>query len=145
MTPYKYTYVLSDVELGTHFRVDFTLRAPRNGNLALSSRRGDQDSGIIYEIIIGGYVNSKSAIRRCKLCDKGQIEVSTVGIVSDSEDRAFWIEYSDGDVSVGRGEAPPMINQTWSEAEQGERPSTVYLGVSTWRDASGHWIFQNCS
>ncbi|XP_038059829.1 uncharacterized protein LOC119730848 [Patiria miniata] len=138
MTPYEYTYVLPHVNLGTNFRVNFSLRAPRNGNIALSSL--PNDSGVFYEIIIGGYTNTKSAIRTCKACDAGQLQITTNGILSDAEDRLFWIEYNDGNVQVGTGgnSPSPMMSKNWYG---GQRPSTVYVGVSTWQDASGHWFF----
>ena len=55
-----------------------------------------------YEIIVGGWTNSQSAIRRA-LNGENLVTVSTPGILSCDEARPFWIGWQNGNITVGKG------------------------------------------
>lgn len=52
-------------------------------------------------MVVGGWSNTASAIRKDRNVDP-KVKVSTDKIISESEFRGFWIEYSRGLVAVGR-------------------------------------------
>ncbi|KAJ8036335.1 Macrophage mannose receptor 1 [Holothuria leucospilota] len=118
-------------------RVEFEVKAESDVHVSLTSSNTGQ--GQMYEIIIGGWTNTQSVIRLCGSC-KHETEVSTVGILSGSEFRGFWITYeSDGYISVGKyGEGIPFME--WTDPN----PFTVsYIGYSTGYGFQGEFKFCN--
>ena len=55
----------------------------------------------MYEVVIGGWSNTKSVIRRAKQSQQ-KVEASTPSIVSPTEFRGFWITYNNGVIKVGK-------------------------------------------
>merc|ERR1712117_993838 len=56
----------------------------------------------VYEIVIGGWGNSKSVIRKSNQ-GTNQVQASTSNIVSSSEEKQFWASASNGLVQFGHG------------------------------------------
>lgn len=89
-----------------------------------------------YEIVIGGWGNTKSAIR---LIESGphHAEALTPGIVDNNELRGFWIRWHDKTITVGReGESDPFM----SHKDPNLFPIR-YVGICTAYGSSGSWIF----
>ena len=55
------------------------------------------------EVVIGGWNNTKSVIRRAPQDDEGSATLETIDILSCTETRYFWIEWGGNRVRVGRG------------------------------------------
>ncbi|XP_035696631.1 C3 and PZP-like alpha-2-macroglobulin domain-containing protein 8 [Branchiostoma floridae] len=116
----------------------FEVKAERDVHVALSSRQ-DQDLDEIYEIVIGGWDNMRSVIRRSRQ-GYNHVDVQTPNIVSKTEYRTFWIMWSsDGTIAVGRGDEnlPFML---WRDPD----PLPInYAGLkSDWRNVDrkvGQW------
>ncbi|XP_078573406.1 uncharacterized protein LOC144860153 [Branchiostoma floridae x Branchiostoma japonicum] len=119
----------------TASRFTFEVQANHDVHVALSSQNQDLDD--MYEIVIGGWGNSKSMIRRSKQ-GHDHAKVSTVEINSQTEYRAFWITWSsDGTIAVGRGgESQPFMQ--WKDPDP---LSIAYAGYSTGFGSTGQWKF----
>ncbi|XP_070537336.1 C-type mannose receptor 2-like [Ptychodera flava] len=119
-TDYEYTYVPGPLK---NERIMFEVRANSDVHIALSEFNyyvNDQ-----YEIVIGGWHNTKSVIRRCLDCGHEE-EVSTPQILSGSEFRGFWITFVDGTITVGKEGGEAFM--TWTDPN----PMTInYVGYST--------------
>lgn len=77
--------------------LNFEVRAQHNAHIALTSCEADAPP--MYEIFLGGWENSKCAIRFNKeKPDKAEAE--TENCLSGGEYRKFWIKWSYGAVQV---------------------------------------------
>lgn len=95
------------------------------------------DCFVCFQIFIGGWGNSKTAIRRDRQKpDKALAE--TPDILTDAEYRGFWIRWSGGSVAVGKeGEVTPFVS--WDDPE----PFGIgYYGICTGWGASGSWLIE---
>ncbi|XP_035694593.1 uncharacterized protein LOC118428599 [Branchiostoma floridae] len=128
---YRYRWDLPPV---TGSRFEFEVQASGDVNVALSAQ--NQDLSDMYEVVIGGWSNRKSVIRRSKL-GAVQAEAQTPGINSPNQYRRFWITWADGTIAVGRGnEIDPFIQ--WVDPD----PLNIsYAGYSTYMSSSGQWRF----
>ena len=83
------------------------IQACSDGHIGLSEVPG-LSSLNMYEVVIGGWSNSKSVIRRAR---QGHIEVeaSTPDILSCNSMKFFWVTWEDGIIEVGAG---GIIGQT---------------------------------
>lgn len=112
--------------------VQFKVRAANDAHVALTM--GPQETEPMYEVMIGGWGNAKSVIRRNKT-KPDKVEIETPNILNGGEFRGFWIRWDSGIISAGReGEAIPFIS--WSDPE----PFPIhYVGVCTGWGATGTW------
>ncbi|XP_078660571.1 uncharacterized protein LOC144905067 isoform X1 [Branchiostoma floridae x Branchiostoma belcheri] len=124
-----------DLELPGSSPLTFRVKASHTVFIALSWERSNR--GDLYEIVIGGWWNAHSVIRRSH---EGHIKatVATPGILSADELRGFWISWSpDGTIAVGReGEGSPFLQ--WQD------PNPLpfqYLGYSTGYGSTGQFRF----
>ena len=83
-----------------------------------------------YEIVIGGWNNTKSAIRDGKQ-KENKVFIETPNILSATEFREYWIEIRKNDgimISVGKGEErEPFMANTFSKTN-----SISYAGFAGW-------------
>ncbi|KAI8502505.1 CUB and sushi domain-containing protein 1 [Branchiostoma belcheri] len=114
----------------------FRVTANNDVHIALSSARADLPD--MYEIVIGGWSNSESAIRRAP-AGTDQTRVSTAGILSPGEPRGFWISWTeDGVIAAGRdGESSPFMQ--WQDPDP---LPVLYFGYSTGQGSTGQFSFQ---
>ncbi|CAH1268732.1 CSMD1 [Branchiostoma lanceolatum] len=114
----------------------FRVMASNDVHIALSSVRADQPD--MYEIVIGGWSNSESAIRRAP-GGAEETRVSTAGFLSAGESRGFWISWAeDGTVAAGRdGEGSPFMQ--WQDPDP---LPVLYFGYSTGFGSTGQFSFQ---
>ena len=132
-TKYYYRYFTSRANVE---RIEFKVKASNDVHIALSPTSSDHSP--MYEIVISGWKNRKSAIRRCKQC-KNMVVVKTPKFLSPAEYRGFWITYdlATGMLEVGRkGHADGFLS--WTD------PSPVdvkYLGYSTGWGSTGKFKF----
>ncbi|XP_078589314.1 C3 and PZP-like alpha-2-macroglobulin domain-containing protein 8 [Branchiostoma floridae x Branchiostoma japonicum] len=112
----------------------FEARARNDVRIGLSAE--DRDLDYMYEIVIGGDGDTRSFIRR----DVGPrlVEVATPGILSGTEFRGFWIDWSsDGTISVGkRNEHTPFMQ--WTDPHP---LPVLYVGYTTGYGSSGSFKF----
>ncbi|XP_077978663.1 uncharacterized protein LOC144434081 [Glandiceps talaboti] len=129
-TTYQYRYLASSSPVT---RVDFKAKAKNDVHIALSD--GPEDKPALYEIVIGGWGNTQSVIRRSKQGNT-KIEASTPSILSPTEFRGFWITYNNGVIKVGKeGQAAFM---EWTDPT----PLPVNnIGYSTGWGSNGEFKF----
>ncbi|CAH1259009.1 PKDREJ [Branchiostoma lanceolatum] len=124
-----------DMTLPGSSPLTFSVKANSDAHIALSSEGATLND--MYEIVIGGWSNTQSVIRRSP---DGNIEAtaSTPGIVSANEFRDFWVSWTDdGTIAVGReGESSPFMQ--WRDPA----PLGVgYFGYSTGYGSTGEFRF----
>ncbi|KAI8514743.1 hypothetical protein Bbelb_073340 [Branchiostoma belcheri] len=124
-----------DLELPGSSPLTFRAKSSNGVFIALSSERSNR--GHLYEILIGGWHNTQSVIRRS---DEGPAltTVSTPGILPADELRGFWISWApDGTIAVGReGEGSPFMQ--WQDPD----PLPIqYFGYATWYDSAAQFMF----
>ncbi|XP_077862274.1 macrophage mannose receptor 1-like [Saccoglossus kowalevskii] len=107
--------------------------ATNDAHVALSEDQND--AGAFYEIVIGGWDNTQSVIRRCAQC-ANLVEVSTPGILVANKWRGFWITWRDGIIKVGKEDENAFME--WTDPS----PLPVnYAGYSTGRGSEGEFKF----
>lgn len=128
----KLEYQFHPVTSGAlHFKV----RAANDAHIALTP--GPAEGEPMYEIFIGGWGNSKTAIRRDRQKpDKALAE--TPDILTDAEYRGFWLRWAGGSVALGKeGETAPFVS--WDDPE----PFGIgYYGICTGWGATGSWLIE---
>lgn len=89
-----------------------------------------------YEIVIGGWKNTQSVIRRSPQ-GPNLVTVSTKNILNEKEEREFWATAVDGKVVVGRG---LVIGKDIIMQYTDPEPLEVKMvGVNTGYGSNGHW------
>ena len=110
----------------------FSVRSGGDVHITLSN---DKTSESNIEIVIGGWGNGKSVIRRCHHCPSVTSNYGS-GRLSSSEFRHFWITWSsDGTISVGSGSTPGESEFMSTIIQQ----TIDYVGITTGYDSSGEW------
>ncbi|ODN05557.1 C3 and PZP-like alpha-2-macroglobulin domain-containing protein 8 [Orchesella cincta] len=112
--------------------LNFEVKAKHNAHLALTG--SEADAPPLYEIFLGGWENSKCAIRLNKeKPDKALVE--TEGCLAGGEYRKFWLKWNYGTIQVGReGEADAFMEVANPD------PITVrYFGIRTGYGTDGYW------
>ncbi|XP_056004596.1 C3 and PZP-like alpha-2-macroglobulin domain-containing protein 8 [Ostrea edulis] len=113
--------------------VIFDVKACNDAHVILSEQHSDVNNS--YEIVIGGWGNTKSVIRTCKQC---QPRTSFIGNpLSCDSFKSFWISWENGAIRVGRGH---IIGH--GEFMKWTDPSSHlvnYVGISTWPGSSTEW------
>ena len=116
----------------------FQIRACHDAQLALATLPTVADV-LAYQVIIGGWINTKSAIRHRLSYGTGlDAEVETVGILDCQEARGFWVGWAAQRIAVGYGNIP-------FEAEFLSYTDTEYrlvtsVGLSTGHGSDGDWF-----
>ncbi|XP_022086577.1 C3 and PZP-like alpha-2-macroglobulin domain-containing protein 8 isoform X2 [Acanthaster planci] len=132
-TPNRYSYQFVEKEEGMDF-FTFMCKAKNDAHIALAAT---QDSYQLYEIVLGGWDNTRSWIARSKRGDALETDL-TSDIVSWDEFRAFWISWQGGNIQVGHGEVPS--NESVIMSWQDDNPMPVqYIGFTTGSGSLGEF------
>ena len=125
------------------------MQAPIINNFSLNFEvKGIYDAHILlspcskcdgYEIVIGGWRNTQSAIRDGKQKITDELRRDTPNILSPTEFRPFWIKITESDevrISVGRGgEGEPFMETTFSK-----KYNILYAAFAAWKtDNINEW------
>ncbi|XP_067668468.1 uncharacterized protein [Haliotis asinina] len=115
----------------------FQVRAESNVHVALLQEDGVTCSNT-YEIVIGGWKNTQSVIRKGRHND--QRVTARHRPLSATEFRDFWISWNDGVISVGTGMTVDVGRfMSWRDPS----PQSVrYIAVSTGCGSTGLWQFE---
>ena len=115
----------------------FTVRAKNDAHLGFFSEGQEK----FYEIVIGGWTNTKSVIRRIipfPVVDYD--ETATPNILNANEDRPFWADARNGLIRFGSGSVIGNdIILSWQD-NQPLNPS--YVGFMTGWGSSGIWKYK---
>ena len=117
--------------------MEFEVKASNDAHLALSQYYGIWKNNS-YEIVIGGWINKKSVIRKCDQC-KYSKSFDHSPLKAD-EYRPFWISWEGGLIKVGSGKQPNGVFLEWQDPD----PIPVnYIGIRTGWGSTGSWKFNN--
>ena len=137
-TPNLYKYILlSDygivIENLVNDSINFKVQASRNVQVALMSSNTDQDP--LYEIVLGGWVNSKSVIRD----SKEGVALATHGgqVLNQTEYRKFYISWRDGRIRVENGSKATIME--WTDTSSPLKIRNI--GILTRGGSTGNWKF----
>ncbi|XP_071950454.1 uncharacterized protein [Antedon mediterranea] len=131
---YEYRFDNPILQVETTTRIEFSVVAKNDVHIALSS--SPEVMIPMYEIVIGGWENTQSVIRRCAQCPDKKIYFEA-GIISVDEFTKFWISFVNGSIRVGLEGSDHFME--WDDPY----PFPVkYVGFSTWYNIKG--IFQFC-
>ncbi|XP_078665528.1 uncharacterized protein LOC144907954 [Branchiostoma floridae x Branchiostoma belcheri] len=124
-----------DIALPVSSPLTFSVMAENDVHIALSSQAAALND--TYEIVIGGWNNTQSVIRRAPDGDN-EVTVSTQDILSSDEFRGFWISWAaDGTIAAGRdGESSPFMQ--WRDPNP---LGIAYFGYSTGWGSAGEFRF----
>lgn len=115
--------------------ITFDVKCKNDAHIALLS--SEEVTNPIIEVFIGGWDNTKSAIR-FNQAKPDKAEEQTPGIVSPDEYHRFWIRFHDHVIQVGReGEAVPFL--VWENTDE-PFEITHYAFTTGW-GSSGTWVF----
>ncbi|KAJ8017844.1 C3 and PZP-like alpha-2-macroglobulin domain-containing protein 8 [Holothuria leucospilota] len=130
-TSYYYRYLRLSIGIS---HIEFGAKANSDVHLALSP---SENSSELYEIVIGGWNNTQSVIRRCEQCSHLVTEATDL-YLSANEFRWFWITFdSNGAIAVGRKDESTSFMK-WADPDPLE---VQYLGYSTGFGSSGQFRF----
>ena len=119
----------------------FTVDAKNDAHIGFFSEKKScpiHCSNEMYEIVIGGWANSQSVIRRGSQGSNKDLK-ATLNILKSNEDRSFWADAKDGLVRLGKGKVIGYdIVMKWQD-NQPLDPS--YVGFMTGWGSSGIWKF----
>ncbi len=113
----------------------FEVQACNDAHVALSTSRGNTRSNT-YEIVIGGWGNAKSAIRRGRQ-DRELAFPNTPGIVDCANPRPFWISWQGGRIRLGKGHI--VGSDVAAEYQDAHAYVVNYVSVSTGWGSTGQW------
>ena len=83
----------------------------------------------MYEIVIGGWDNSQSVIRRGSQ-DSNKDLKATLNILKSNEDRSFWADAKNGLVRVGKGKVIGYnIVMKWQDLLYSSQSQALSLGL----------------
>ncbi|XP_072020213.1 macrophage mannose receptor 1-like [Amphiura filiformis] len=115
----------------------FEVQADNDVHIGLSPIEGDADP--MYEIVIGGYGNTLSAVRRCKQC-ANEIDAPTPSILNINEWRGFWITFN---INTGKMEIGKEAHAAFLTYTDPDPIDVQYVGYSTGWGSEGRFRFCN--
>ena len=120
----------------------FQVQASNDAHVLLSSIASDSDPAQLYEIVLGGWADTGSAIRKVKQ-GYNYAWVSTIGLVSASEFRWFWVSWAGGKIAVGQGQ---IVGQSvfMSYVDPTATPVNNIAFATGW-GATGQWVFSGAA
>ena len=92
---------------------------------------------IFYQTGIGGWGNTKSAIRCDRHCYPFDFEVSKDDVLDEFEYRRFWLNYDNGMIQVGQG---GQLNPFLKWYDETRRVQVNYVGLAVYSSPVS-WIF----
>lgn len=88
-----------DLNLSGITTLTLEVKACREASFIMSNSDDGNFSMPMYQFIIGGWENKKSAIRK----QNQGVEVNTLGVCKCDEYQSFWISTTNGDLMIGKG------------------------------------------
>ena len=112
----------------------FNVRAKNDAHVGFfTNKKSDKE---LYEIVIGGWGNKQSVIRR-EGQGKNLVTKATANILSANEDRTFWADANNGVVRLGEG---PIIGKKIVMSWTDKKPlNSIYVGFMTGWGSTGNW------
>ncbi|KAL0279188.1 UNVERIFIED_CONTAM: hypothetical protein PYX00_000797 [Menopon gallinae] len=116
--------------------LEFEVKAPSNAHVALAKGATDQDQ--MYEIVLGGWNNTASAIQyRARGHSEIRVQESTPGLLNAGEFRHFSIEWQNAEIRVVH-KGRVLLSWTIPDVHK-DAFGIAYYGVHTGHGAAGTW------
>merc|ERR1712038_421462 len=138
---YKYTLIKTFDEARTYGQVVFQVKASNDAHIALGETTTvNIDSPTNYEIVLGGWRNTKSVIRNMPQTRDRVIEYPSVGVLNKDEYVKFRILWDKDFLRVGKDEF-----NSWKLLMEVEDRDTFgfrkirYMSISTGFGSEGSW------
>jgi hypothetical protein len=132
--PNEYRYQPLGGDLSTRQGVRLSVKACNDGHVSLSSH--PSATGDLYELVLGGWGNSLSVLRKCKQgCEL--LRRNTPSILSCLEKRKFWISWAGGLIQVGTGWG--VGTNAFIQYLDAQPPAINHLSVSNGFGSTGEW------
>ncbi|XP_022086001.1 uncharacterized protein LOC110976746 [Acanthaster planci] len=141
---YKFMFAALPRSSDETISVEFAVRANDQVHIALSSH--NDDSSQMYEVVIGGWFDTKSVIRRRRQGQNVVAKADPSGWLDGDTYKPFWIRATPGvggdgratlTIRVGRGsDTEPFMGYLDTSPL-----SVSYLGFSMWGDSVGEYRF----
>ncbi|XP_071797349.1 uncharacterized protein [Asterias amurensis] len=144
---YNYKFAALPKSADGEVRFKFSARAAHNVHISLSERNQDTD-GVMYEIVVGGWYDTQSAIRRGKQTEiVGSVHNSLGWLDKGTLYKDFWVSAAPGTnythgresliVSVGKG----SDTSAFLSFEDHEPISVNYFGFGLFDKVKGSFTF----
>jgi len=119
------------MDLSTRNYILFEAKAARNVFIALTQYKDTYVQDKMYEVLIGGWTNTKSTLRRNKFEGAPKLaEANTPGILSETEFRPFWFSWANGRIYFGTGK---VVGQNILLDYTDPNPIPIYhLAIAGW-------------
>ncbi len=118
----------------TNVYITFTVRTCEDAHIGLFELVGDDR---FYEIVIGGYANSRSDIRKQPL--SGVVAYAeTPYICNCDEYLPFWVSWSQGSIRLGTGTLPGVADIMHYNDDNPYKVKVVAL--YSWHNHPGRWM-----
>ena len=112
----------------------FTFQGTSDAHLGFFSSTSSTSE--VYEIVLGGWGNTRSAIRKCTGCEN-QADDYSQNLLSVSEARPFWADAVGGLVQVGTGSTVGAnVLMQWQDPDH---HVATHIGVMTGWGSTGIW------
>ncbi|XP_048251802.1 uncharacterized protein 5-like [Haliotis rufescens] len=116
----------------------FLVKTCHDANIALHTHPNKTNTDA-YEIVVGGYANSKSFIRRCRGCAQ-MAPCYESFILSCNEYRPFWLSWKKDVISIGKGQT--VGHQTFMELVPSSPIVINHVSVSAYIGNHALWLFR---
>ena len=113
-----------------------TVRAKNDAHLGFFSESQDK----FYEIVIGGWTNTKTVLRRVIPSEVDYNETATPNILNPNEDRPFWADVKNGLMRLGSGNV--VGNDIILKWQDNQPLDPSYVGFMTGWGSSGIWKYK---
>lgn len=140
-TPNEYLYKdLTDLDLSIDLlqSVVFYVRACNDAHIGLFKSRPSPKINSFYEIVIGGWGNTKSVIRDRRQ-RKPKVEHNG-NMLNCNVYRQFWISWQGQRLKVGQGNE--LYKKTFMELNMRFNYDVRYVAITTGFGSEGNWIFE---
>lgn len=129
---FRYEYVWKTAEFkNNQFRFD--VLACHDVHINLSPEKGS----VYYEVVIGGWNNTKSVIR---MGGAHMHEYQETGIVGCQQWRQFWVSWTESTIRVGKADT---FTNTFLEWHDQSFVGINHLSFSTGYGSEGFWAFND--
>ena len=144
---YNYKFAALPKSADGEVRFKFSARATYDVHISLSERNQDTD-GVMYEIVVGGWYDTKSAIRRGKQTEIVRWVHNSLGWLDEGTlYKDFWVSAAPGTnythgresliVSIGKG----SDTDAFLSFEDHQPISVNYFGFGFYGDVKGSFTF----
>ena len=135
-TPANYEYEKVMLAPRSTFFV-FDVQTCSDAHIALAENIHDVSKDHVYEIVLGGWSNTKSVIRK-EMQGIAMKEKQTPNIVACNATNRFYVSWADGEIKVGKDDpaVPPILE--WKDVDP-QPVNAVFL--SSWSGYVGHWRY----